>query len=459
MSSEIMDIAIKGGIIVSGQGLRKGDLFIKDGAIDSVEWGDSEKEAAKVIDASGKFVLPGIIDAHIHPFYSDKMDTLSASAVYGGITTVIPYIGAIKAWGQNATLLDSVKNFIEEWDNNSYVDFALHCSLCHDDMETLDEILPEIVKLGVNSFKAFMAYKKRGMQLDDIEILKCMDLVRDNKGRFAVHCENGTVLDYLSDRFTAEGKTAPEYFSSACPNIVEADAVFRFLSLATAAECPVYIPHVSAAESLEVIKLFKQWGAPQVFVETCTHYLTLTDEEAKKRGTLAKVGPTLRSEEDNEALWKAVDEGLIDVIASDHAGHLIEKKEPLDGNVFKAVSGLPGLETMFSVTYDEAINKGRITLPKLIECVCENPAKIFGIYPQKGVLQPGSDADVVVFDPTAANPIKAENLHSITDYTMYEGRECLGAPTLVMRRGNILLEDGKLIADQNNGRFIPRWNK
>ena len=455
LSIDSADISIKGGIFVNSQEMKRADIFIKDGLVDSIESDESNRSAARVIDATGKFVLPGIIDAHLHPVYADRIDTLSRAAAHGGITTLIPFIGAIKAWGKTGGLLDAVKDFIAEGEENSIVDFGIHCSLCHDDLETITTMLPEIVKLGAISFKGFMAFSKRGMMLTDDEHMKVMEIIAQNGGLYAVHAENGTVLDFLQERLISQGHHGPEFYGPSQPNIAEADAVFRILSLAQVIQCPIYLVHLSAYESLEVVRLFKKWGEPRLFTETCTHYLTLTDEEMKKRGSLAKVGPPLRKERDVEEMWQAVAEGLIDVIGSDTAGHLIEAKEPVNEQVFKAPSGIPGQEEMFVVTYDEGINKGRITLPRLVQLVCENPARIFGIYPQKGVLQKGSDADVVIFDPGAAHTISAEDLHLKVDYSMYEGRKCVGAPTLVMQRGNILMENGELKASAGQGKYLP----
>ena len=455
MSTDIADIAVKGGVLVNSQGLEQSDIFIKDGVVDSFETGKSKRSADKIIDAAGKFVFPGIIDAHMHPVYADRIDTLSQAAVHGGITTLIPFIGAIKAWGKTGDLFDAVNDFIAEGEQNSIVDFGIHCSLCHDDLETIDTVLPKIVERGAISFKGFMAFSKRGMKLEDDEHMKLMELIAKNGALYAVHAENGTVVDYLQDRFIAQGNHGPEFYAPSQPNIAEADAVFRILSLAQVIECPMYLVHLSAYESLEVVRLFKKWGAPTLYTETCTHYLTLTDEEMKKRGSLAKVGPPLRMKRDVEEMWQAVSDGLIDVIGSDTAGHLIKAKEPLMEQVFKAPSGIPGQEEMFTITYDEGINKGRITLPRLVELFCENPARIFGLYPQKGVIQKGADADIVIFDPTAPHTIRAKNLHLKVDYSMYEGRKCLGAPALVMQRGKILMEKGELKIDPGRGRYLP----
>jgi len=455
MESGIADAAIKGGILVNGRGMRKADVFIRDGLIDSLEPNDSMKPASRVIDASGKFVLPGIIDSHLHPVYADQIKTLSRAAAWGGITTLIPYIGAVKAWGKTGTILDVVEDFVRQGEDDSFVDFAIHCSLTRDDLEHIAVTIPRLVERGVTSFKAFMAYDRRGLMLSDGELMKCLDIITKSGALLAVHAENGSILDHLEDQFRAEGKTSPEHYPASHPNLAEAEAVFRILALSRIAKCPLYLPHISAHESLDVIRLFKKWGGSDIFAETCPHYLTLTDVEMKRRGSLAKMAPPLRKPKDVEEMWKALAEGLIDVVGSDAAGHLIKNKEPLRENIFKSPYGIPGVDTMFTVAYDEGVNKGRITLPRLVELTCENPARIFGLYPRKGVLNKGSDADIVVFDPGISHVIQGIHQHLKVDYSLFEGRECLGSPVLVMQRGKILVEDGELKAEAGRGRFIP----
>ena len=447
--------AIKGGILVNNQGMEPADIYIKDGVIDSVERGESQKTADHIIDASGKFVLPGIIDVHLHPVYADRMNTLSQAAPLGGITTLVPYIGAVKAWGKTGNLLDAVKDFITESEKSSMVDFAAHCSLTLNDMDTIDEMIPAAVEMGVISFKVFMAYARRGMKLEDEHILKIMEIIEKNKALLAVHAENGSIIDYLEDKSIAKGNLTPEFFPPSHPNISEAEAIFRILALSNIVKCPLYLAHVSARESLDVLRLYKSWGKRDFYTETCTHYLTFTDKELLTKGSLAKMAPPLRKKEDVDALWKAAADGRIDVISSDAAGHSIKNKEPIRDNIFQSPNGIPGLETMFTVAYDEGVNRNRISLPRLVELTCENPARIFGLFPRKGALQEGSDADVLIFDPDAVQTIAAKNYPLKVGYSLYEGRECMGAPYLVMQRGKILLEKGILKAEPGQGLYIP----
>ena len=454
MTQDPCDVQIRGGVLVNSRELRLADVFVRNGIVESIEAPDSGKTARKTIDAKGKFVLPGIVEAHLHPVYADRLDTLSRAAVYGGITTLIPYIGAVKAWGVEGNLWDAVNYFIDEGARDSVIDFGLHCSLVAGDMAELENLVPKICARGVRSFKGFMAYKKRGMYLSDRDVLRILSTLKDNGGLFCVHAENGDLCDFLEDGFAAAGKTGPEYYGPSRPGITEAEATFRILSFANVLDCPMYIVHVSTKEALDVIAMFRRWNKAPIFTETCTHYLTLTNDDTLRLGTLAKVSPPLREKDDVDALWKAIVAGKIDVIGSDTAGHMLKSKEPRFGNVFNAASGLPGQETMFTVTYDEGFNRRGVSLCRLVEVMAEKPAKIFGLYPRKGVLQAGSDADVLIFDPTREHVINATRTHTKTDYSMYENRRVLGAPELVMQRGEVLLENGELKATKGRARFL-----
>jgi len=454
MTQDPCDVEIRGGVLVNSRELRLADVFIRNGVVDSIELPESGKTARQVIDAKGKFVLPGIVEAHLHPVYADRLDTLSKAAVYGGITTLIPYIGAVKAWGVEGNLWDAVNYFIDEGARDSVIDFGLHCSLVIGDMAELENLVPKICARGVRSFKGFMAYKKRGMYLSDRDLLRILSVLRDNGGLFCAHAENGDLCDFLEEGFAAAGKTGPEYYGPSRPGITEAEAAFRILSFAKVLDCPMYIVHVSTKEAMDVIAMFREWNRAPIYAETCTHYLTLTNEDTLRLGTLAKVSPPLRGKDDVDALWQAIIAGKIDVIGSDTAGHMLKSKEPRFGNVFNAASGLPGQETMFTVTYDEGFNRRGVSLCRLVELMAEKPARIFGLYPRKGVLQPGSDADVLIFDPTREHIINATNQHTKTDYSMYENRRVLGAPELVMQRGEVLLENGELKATKGRARFL-----
>ena len=454
MKHQKVDILIKNGVVVSGSGMKKQDVLINDGRIHDIVMAAGDEKADKEIDADGRYILPGIIDAHFHPVYADRIDTLSKAAATGGITTLIPYVGAVKAWGQGSDLVESVKTFIEEGETTSILDFGVHCTFTQNDMAGVHHSIPELIEMGIVSFKGFTAYKKRGMKLEDEELLTIMVLLAANKGLFATHSENGPMLDYLEDAAIARGDVKPEHFPPTHPGISEAEAVFRVLSLAQITGCPMYLPHLSAHESLQVVKLFKEWNRQIVYTETCPHYLTLTDDELNNKGSLAKMSPPLRKQQDVDAMWRAVQDGLIDVIASDAAGHAMVSNEPLFEDIFAAPHGIPGLDTLFNLTYETGVNSGRITLPQLVKMTCENPAKIFGLYPQKGVLEKGADADVVIYDPAITHTIPDKNPHTNVDYSLYAGRQCLGASTMVMQRGQVVMENGEIKAEPGQGQFL-----
>jgi dihydropyrimidinase len=271
------------------------------------------------------------------------------------------------------------------------------------------------------------------------------------------------------DRFTAEGKVSREYFLPSQPNIMEVEAVQRAAAYAALTDCPLYFVHLSAREIPEVVKHMKQSGQ-RIYGETCPQYLSLTNQAVLERGALGKVGPPLREKEDNEAIWRGLASHIIDTVASDSCNVKAEQKEwggaskdfitsskvgTPSGNIFEARFGAPSAEQMLPVVYHDGVNGGRITLPRLVQAMCENPAKIFGLYPKKGVIQEGSDADIVVFDPAIPFTISENTMHGNSDYTLFEGKEVLGAPVFSMQRGEVLIEDGELKRKQGNARFLP----
>ena len=410
---------ITNGIVVDAGTMRPLDILISGERVESLLPRGSEVRADRVIDASGRYVLPGIIDAHNHPVYADRIDRLSRAALSGGVTTVIPYIGAVAAWGKQGGLVQAIDDFIREGETGSCIDFGLHCTLTANVMEEADDAIPELVARGVISFKAFTSYRKRGMKLEDDQILHLMELVAREKALLAFHAENDAILEYLEAKAVAEGREHPRDYPATHPNISEAEAIFRVLSLASVAGCNIYLPHVTCKESLEAIRLFRKWGTvPTLFAETCPHYLTLDDSQLALRGNLAKMSPPLRKEADREALWEAIRNGEIQVVASDAAGHATAANEPLFAETFRAPHGAPGVDTLFCVTWNEGIAKGRVAIPDLVRLLCENPAKCFGLYPRKGTLLPGSDADVVIVDPGDGWIIPDRNEHMAVDYSL-----------------------------------------
>jgi dihydropyrimidinase len=439
-----IDLVVRGGIIVNANGLTSGDIFVREGVIEKIGEADYSP-STKVINASGKFILPGMIDAHLHPHYVDDFGSLSLSAAFGGVTTLIPFIRKMK--GSN--LVESLKYYQEEGLSKSYLDFGLHGELASDD--DLRVLIPECVKLGVTSFKMFMAYPKRGLMLRDDKLVAAMEIISDNGSLAMVHPENGFAIDYLEEKSISRGNISPKFYSKTRPNLLEAEAVYRAIALAKMADRPLYLVHLSAKESMGPLRLLKD---QKIYAETCAQYLTLTDQEMVRRGTLAKIAPPLREREDTDALWYAISDGLIDTIGSDHAPYTPEMKGSPEGNIFDVPFGAPGVETSLPVLYDEGVNKGRITICQLVKVMSENPAKIFGLYPKKGTIQVGSDADIIIFDPECNWTIKAENLHSKSCYSLFEGRQCLGKCDTVIQRGKVIVQDLELKAKCGNARYL-----
>ena len=441
--AEKYDLLIQKGIVVTGSGIQKADVGIKGEKIAAIQLGLPTKEAGRVIDASGKYVMPGVIDVHVHPVYEDDMGGLSFTAAHGGITTLIHFAYA----KPGMKLIDTIKNYQEEGLKKSYLDFGIHGTL-FDPSSQIKEI-PEAFNLGVASFKMFMTYAKLKWMTDDYHLTAAMDLIAECGGLAMVHAENGLVTDYLEDRSLKKGEDQKKVFLKTRPDLLEAEAIFRALTIAVITRCPLYIVHVSTAKGVIPIQQARAEGQ-KVYVETCPQYLTMTDAKLQKLGSLAKIGPPLRTEKDRIALWKAMKQGIIDVVASDHA----PKAKRIEDPFFEAPYGSPQAETMLTITYDEGVNKGRIKVSKLVQLFSENPAKIFGLYPKKGAIQKGSDADLVIFDPNYVHTIQHKTQHSGAPYTLYEGRRCLGKPILVMQRGKILVEDGEMKGKPGKGKFL-----
>ena len=467
MATQMADCLVKGGLVVSGASISRQDVLVRGETIEALAPDLSDAPAARTVDASGKYVLPGIIDAHNHPVNADKIDTFSVSAAFGGITTVIPFIQNLPARGPESTAADTIREFIEEAERTSCLDFGVHAILAGAD--DVDSQVPELIGMGVISFKMFMTYPRRGMMMPDDKMLRAMALASRDGGVAMVHAENGYCIDYLVDTSTAEGRTSREHYAASQPRALEIEAATRAATYASVTDCPLYIVHLSAREMLDVLTRFKGDGL-RLYGETCPQYLDLTNQAVLDHGALAKIGPPLREKEDNEAMWSGLASRLIDTVGSDFCGFrktqkyaggqsvgpIVERPDLDEGaSIFEASFGGNWAEQMLQVVYEEGVNRGRITLCRLVQVMCENPARIFGLYPKKGTLQPGSDADLVLFDPTVRETLSAESQHCNADFTMFEGKEVLGKPVFSMQRGEVVIEDGELKRPAGRARFLP----
>ena len=441
---ERFDLLLKGGTLVRGNGLFACDLAIQGEKIAAVEPRLPAASAQKVVEVPGMYLLPGIIDVHTHPLYEDDFSNTAVTAAWGGTTTLVHYAYAFPGKNVKETIVEG----IEAAGRTSCLDFGLHVGLFQ--VEKQYRQIPDAFELGVRTFKMFMTYQKLGRMTSDYYLMAAFDLIGRCGGMAMVHAENGLATDFLEDKFNREGIPAIEAFTRMRPASLEAEAINRAMAIAEVAGCPIYIPHISVKRGLEPLIQAKMRGQ-KVYAETCPQYLELTEKDLYRFKALAKIGPPLRTPEDNEALWHRLADGTIDVVASDHA----PKAKKQDEDFFNAAYGSPQAETLLNVTYDGGINRNRLTLPRLVQVLAENPARIFGLYPRKGLLEKGADADVVVFDPTVRHTLKGETQHTKAGYTLFEGRECLGRPVLTLQRGRVVLDRDKLIARPGDGKFIP----
>ena len=448
-----LDMLVTGGTVVTGHGRQEAALGIRDGKIASVGNPESMPAAAEVLEVPGKLVLPGVIDPHVHcRAYSNHIDSLAdvaRSAAHGGVTTMVVF-----ATGEeNETMLNTLERIREEGEAGSVVDFSLHAWI-FEDFEYLAEI-PKAIEGGVTSFKVMMGYKKRGRGrcIPDEYFYAALDIVGRHGGTVLVHAENGPVIDYLENRAFDAGMDGADFQEYSRPPELEAESVAKSIHLADLAGCPLYIVHLTAELALEEARRGLT-ACKDIVVETCPQYLTLTGEAVREMGAPAKVAPPLREEADITALWKGIQEGWISLIGSDHAPYTQAQKN--DPPFTEAPFGAPGIETLLPVLYSEGVAQGRISAERLVQVTSENPARTLGLYPQKGTLQVGSDADLVVIDPEGRSKVTAAGQHTNSDYSLFEGWELNGRLELSLLRGKVVLRDGELMQEPGYGRFVPR---
>lgn len=438
------DLLFTGGVVVTGRGLELADVGVRGGKIAEVGRNLSPDGCGRVIDIAGKYLLPGVIDVHVHPVYLDDVEACSRVAAYGGTTTLIHFAYARKG----ESLLEQVSKMLEDASRRSRLDFGLHGGMFDAPIQVPE--IRKVMELGVRTHKFFLTYLKQGWYTDDYQLIKAMDILAENGGMAMVHAENGGGIDYLEDKYLKGPNASAKFFNQSRPAAFEEEAIFRSVCLAEVTGCPLYIPHVTSARALRPIRNAQAQGLP-VFAETCPQYLNLTEEILETRGALAKIGPPIRTREDQDALWAALRDGTLQVVASDHA----PKAKDVHGDFLEQGFGSPQIETLLPMTYQGGVNGGRISLVRLVQVLSENPARIFGLYPRKGTIAVGSDADLVVFDPRREFTIHAENQHSNVGYTLYEGATVLGWPEMTFQRGRPVLQDGEIVAEPGGAEFLP----
>ncbi len=456
-----MRTLIKNGTIVTAVDQYTGDVLVEDEKIAVIGMALDIPAANldKVIDAAGKYVLPGGIDVHTHmdmPFggatSADDFETGTRAAAFGGTTTIVDF--AIQYRGQ--TLHTAWETWARKAEGKAVVDYGFHMIIT----ELNDQVEGEmdaLVKQGITSFKMFMAYPGVFMS-DDASIFKALLRTGKNGGTICMHAENGGVIDVLVQRALAEGKTAPKYHALTRPARAEAEATHRAIALAEMADVPIYIVHLSAAEALEMVTEARDRGLP-AFAETCPQYLFLSYdnyEEPDFGGSKYVMSPPLRDKARQDELWRGLKFNDLQLVATDHCPFCMKEKRLGENDFSKIPNGAPGVETRMSLVYDGGVRSGRISLNRFVELTSTSPAKIFGLFPRKGTIAPGSDADIVVFDPNRTITLAARTLHMNCDYNPYEGRQVTGATDTVLSRGRLVIENGVFVGKPGAGAFLKR---
>jgi dihydropyrimidinase len=450
-------LLITGGKCVGHDSIFEADILVDDGKIVSI--GENLRtQATTTIDAHGCFIIPGGIDVHVHmPWptgtYISKDDIFSGTraAAFGGVTTVIDF--AIP--GENESLSSALNKKSTEAQKDAWVDYSFHLNIRGDVYSKLAEV-PELVQNGFPSFKVFMAYE--GFRLSDQDLLEVMETVNRAGGMVNVHAENGQLADHITQKLLDKGKVSPLDYFDARPEICETEAISRLLSYQRITGVPLHIHHVSTRLGAELIKKARNKNLP-VTAETCPQYLLLNTDSCRKNPSLAaymNCAPSIKGWKDQKALWKYLAEGSLPILATDHCPYSKQQKEEHMDNFSLIPGGIGGVELRLPLIFSEGVTRGKISLERFVQAWATEPAKAFGLYPRKGILAAGSDADLVIFDPEKKGTINAKNLHMNTDCLPYEGWEVSGLGVTTILRGEIVIKNGKLVAKTPTGEFIPR---
>ncbi|MFC1555272.1 dihydropyrimidinase [candidate division KSB1 bacterium] len=461
-------ILIKGGTAVLGQKVSSTDILIKGEKIHAV--GNlSGCSADKVIDAEGLLVLPGAIDPHIHFNEHNKGHTGvhdyytgSRAAAFGGTTSVVDFSDQI----HGEPLINVIRVKEKQAEGKAMIDWNVHPIISQVTAEVIEEI-PSLIEAGAPTFKCFMTYRsmsgesavnmysgEEGRFITDEEFTDLFRCLTDSGGMLMVHAEDSTIIDKNAVEMIKKGHTKAIHHAKCRPPESESKAIKRILKAAEKTGGRVYIVHLSSAEGLDVIGEARGEGL-DIFAETTPHYLIFTEEKLKRDDGYKWLGsPPIRDKETQDKLWSGIKDGCISVVATDDCAFSLESKKAGADNFEKCPEGIPGIEPRLTVLYSEGVAGGRISLPRLVELTSTNPARLFGMYPQKGSLNPGSDADIVLFDPSAEWTMSKETLHMASDYCAYDGVDVKGKVVKVFSRGELIIDGEKCLAEKGRGKYI-----
>ena len=451
------DLVIKGGTIVTSASMYQADIKIRDGKIAMIGTG-LDMQNCSIVDAAGLLVLPGAIDMHTHmsdPFggtvSSDDEKTGSMAAACGGVTTMFDF--ATQEHGGH--LLDAIEKKKGQYEKKACIDYALHCIVT--DLLPDDAVLDEfesVVACGVNTFKCYLDYRKEGLMVEDEMLAKIMVTAAREGGITAIHAENAGLVDYLTEKFLAEGRTAPWYHYMSRPEYVAAEAEQRVILMAENLDAPLYIVHMNNRDGLLAMQKAKSEGYP-IYAETCPHYLEFNNEVYHRDDAVKFVcSPSIKQEESRLALWKALENGTIDTVATDHCPFLLEEKNWGKDDFTKIPNGCGGIENRFPYMLSAA-NIGKISYCKAVEVCCENPARIFGCR-DKGKIEIGKDADIVLYDPELIVTSGSQNTHTACDHSIWDGYVYHGYPVQTYLRGKLIFEHGNYAGTPGDGKYLKR---
>lgn len=452
-----MRTLVRGGRIITAAQDFHADVLIEDGTISTVG-ALADVVADTVVDASGKLVFPGGVDPHTHmetpameTVISDDFRTGTIAAAVGGTTTIIDF----PIQGKGEDLRVSLEAWFKKSEGKTAIDYGFH-QIVTDLPDSFIPAMDELVREGVSSFKLFMAYPGTWM-VDDGAIFKAMQRTAENGGFIMMHCENGLAIDVLVKQAIAAGQVDPIFHARTRPSTAEGEATARAIALAEMAGVPVYVVHLSAREALEAVREARDRGIP-AYAETCPHYLLLTEDNLAEpgfEGSKYVCSPPLRPADHREALWNGLHSDDLQVVSTDHAPFFFAgQKEMGRGDFSKIPNGIPGVEWRIALLHDQGVRAGRLSLNRFVELTSTNAAKLFGLYPSKGEIAPGSDGDLVIFDPDREMVLSAETQATNCDYNPYEGWTVTGWPSTVLLRGTVIVDDGKYVGREGQGEFL-----